>query len=364
MALMLRTVIKIFSGLGLFLAFFCVLSYDFKPETGELLPKQKRISGRGIYVTAYVAQLPVRFNALKEAAKRAGLNTFVIDAKEVISQPYLELARQRKLTPDVKASPSPWLAKLANELHKDGLILSARVVVFKDDHLVLARPDLGVHLNGGLYRDRKGGKWADPYSDEVRLYNELIAECAAQSGVDEVQFDYIRFPAEGSAKYANYPHQKEGVSRVDIICEFLKGARQRVAKYNTSLAVDIFGVTAWQSKVDIETLGQDLKRMAPYLDVISPMLYPSHFHNGYDGYDNPGSYPYYFIHTGLVKAQELLSGETTALVPWLQGFNMKSPNYGPNYIREQVRACEDAKVAGFLVWNARNVYDVTFNAFP
>lgn len=359
---MLRAAVKIFSGVILLLAFFALLSFNYKPQVEELPPKQKRISGRGIYVTANVAKLPVRFNALKAAAKRAGLDTMVIDAKEAISRSYLELARQRKLTPEIKAVPNPWLAKLANELHKEGFILTARIVVFKDDRLVLARPDLGVQLKGGLYRDRKGGKWADPYSDEVRLYNELIAESAALSGVDEVQFDYIRFPAEGSARYANYPHQKKGVSRVDAICEFLKGARQRADKYQTSLAVDIFGVTAWQSKVDLETLGQDIKRMAPYLDVLSPMLYPSHFHNGYDGYANPGSYPYHFILTGLLKAQEILSGETTVLVPWLQGFNMRSPNYGQNYIREQVKACEDAKVAGWLIWNARNVYDVAFDA--
>jgi hypothetical protein len=236
------------------------------------------------------------------------------------------------------------------------------MVVFKDDHLALSRPDLAVKIGGGgLYRDRKGGKWIDPYSDEARLYNELIAESAALSGVDEVQFDYIRFPAEGAARYAYYPHQKEGVSKVDVICEFLKAVRERTAKYNTSLAVDIFGVTAWQSQNDIESLGQDLKRMAKYLDVLCPMFYPSHFHYGYDGFANPGSHPYYFVNTGVKKAKEILSGEATVLVPWIQGFNLRSPNYGPNYILEQVRACEDEGVEGFLIWNASNVYDVSFS---
>ncbi len=335
----------------------------FLPQSVEKeFTKQKRVSQRGIYVTAWVARLPKRFNALKAECKTAGLNTFVIDAKEMISRPYLELARQRKLTPETKAAANPWLAKLAAELHRENFILSARIVVFKDDHLVLARPDLGVHLGGGLYRDKKGGKWLDPYSDEARLYNALMAETAALSGVDEIQFDYIRFPAEGGARNANYPHAKEGVTKVDIICEFLKDVRRRIDPYNTSLAVDIFGVTAWQSKIDIESLGQDLKRMAPYLDVLSPMLYPSHFHAGYDGFANPGSEPYYFINTGVKQAKVILSGEATVLVPWLQGFNMASPNFGPNYIREQVRACKDEGLEGFLIWNARNDYSVSFRA--
>jgi hypothetical protein len=328
------------------------------PEAGK-----KRTSDRGIYVTAYVAQLPVRFEYLKKHAKKAGLNTLVIDAKEVLSRPFIDLIRQKKLLPGTRPIANPWLSKLAEDLHREGFIVTVRLVVFKDDRLVLARPDLGVRLRGGgLYRDRKSGKWADPYSDEVRLYNALIAESAALSGVDEVQFDYIRFPAEGMAQYASYPHVKEGISKVDIICEFLKETRARVAPYNTSLAVDIFGVTAWQSKNDIENLGQDLKRMAKYLDVISPMLYPSHFHAGYDGYDNPGSYPYHFINTGVEKAKGLLSDEATVLVPWIQGFNLRSPNFGPGYITEQVRGAEKEGVRRFLIWNASNNYDVSFRA--
>jgi hypothetical protein len=347
----------------LLLAAFVGLSFDFQAKVGELLPKQKRISNKGIYLTAYTVQLPVKFGRIKEQCKKAGIDTLVIDAKEILSREYLELAKQRKLTPETKALVSPWLAKLTQELHDEGFIVTARVVVFKDDHLVLTRPDLGIHLPGGvLYRDRKGGKWVDPYINEARLYNCLIAESAALSGVDEVQFDYIRFPAEGAALSAVYPSASPEVTKVDIICQFLKEARERVAKYNTALAVDIFGVTAWRSEYDIKILGQDLKRMAPYLDVLSPMLYPSHFHSGYDGFANPGSEPYYFMATGVKKSVEILSGEATKVVPWIQGFNMKSPNYGPNYILEQVRACKDAGVDRFLIWNAGNVYDVSFTA--
>jgi len=352
---------RILIFLPLFVLFFFALSFAPQSPLKEFT-KTKRTSERGIYVTAYVAQLPRRFNELKENCKAAGLNTMVIDAKEILSRPYVELARQHKLTAETRATPNPWLSKLAAEMHRDDLILTARIEVFKDDHLVLARPDLGVQLNGGLYRDRRGGKWLDPYSDEARLYDALIAESAALSGVDEVQFDYIRFPAEGEARHATYPHRKEGISKVDIICEFLKDVRARVAPYNTSLAVDIFGVTAWQSQVDIDSLGQDLKKMGQYLDVLSPMLYPSHFHAGYDGFANPGSEPYYFVHTGVKQAKVLLSQEAVALVPWIQGFDMHSPNFGTNYILEQVRACKEEKIRGFLIWNAGNNYSVSFAA--
>ncbi|MBU1867390.1 MAG: putative glycoside hydrolase, partial [Candidatus Margulisbacteria bacterium] len=261
------------------------------------------------------------------------------------------------------ATADPWLSEFTAKLHEQGFIVSTRLVVFKDDHLALARPDLAVKVpGGGYYRDLKEGKWADPYSNEVRLYNELVAERAAASGVDEIQFDYIRFPAEGRAKHAYYPHEKNGISRVDIVCEFLAGVKKRLERYNVSLAVDIFGIAAWQQPVDVQSLGQDLKRMSAYLDVLSPMLYPSHFHAGYDGYDNPGSYPYHFMSQGVKKSLDILSGEATTLVPWIQGFNLRSPNFGANYILEQVRAAKELGVDHFLVWNASNNYETTFAA--
>ncbi|MFA5034632.1 MAG: putative glycoside hydrolase [Candidatus Margulisiibacteriota bacterium] len=332
-------------------------------DVPDLPLKIKKRADKGIYITWYVAKTPSRFNYLIDQAKACGLNTVVIDAKYALSPELLALLKKKQLTKETIVTADPWLSGLAAKLHEKEMILSVRLVVFKDDHLALARPDLAVKIPGGdYYRDLKGGKWADPYAEEVRLYNELIAERAALSGADEVQFDYIRFPAEAASHNAYYPHQKPGVSRVETICGYLDGVKKRLAKYNVSLAVDIFGVAAWQSRKDIESLGQDLKKMANYLDVLSPMLYPSHFHAGYDGFANPGSYPYHFLSSGVGRSRALLSGEATTLVPWIQGFNLRSPNFGPNYISEQIRAAKEQGVDHFLVWNASNNYETTFAA--
>ncbi|MFH1362072.1 MAG: putative glycoside hydrolase, partial [bacterium] len=353
--------------LGVFLAviFFLLFSISRPILLEETLPQKKRTSNKGLYITSYVAQSPAFLNHILSEAKKSKLDTIVVDAKRFLEDDLLLAIKEKKLNPQTRATSNKWFAKLVKRLHHQGFIVVARLVVFKDDHLVIARPDLGVKKGrgeGGLYRDLKGGKWADPYSAEVRLYNALIAEKAALCGVDEVQFDYIRFPAERGARQAVYPFHQEGVSKVEAINAFLKEAKERLDKYQTSIAVDIFGVTAWQSKNDIEMLGQDLKKMAPYIDVLCPMLYPSHFHAGYDGFDNPGSYPYYFLYTGLWKMQQMLSGESVAIVPWLQGFNLRSPNFGPTYILDQIKACQDGQAAGFLVWNARNRYEVAFDA--
>ena len=135
----------------------------------------KTISDKGIYITIHVAQLPKRFGYIRQRAKEVGINTLVIDAKELLSRPYLALARAHKLTTQTTVETNAWFSGLVKQLHREGFIVTARVVVFKDDHLVLSRPDLGVKVASGLYRDNKGGKWANPYADEVRLYNALIA---------------------------------------------------------------------------------------------------------------------------------------------------------------------------------------------
>lgn len=334
----------------------------------EISPKKKRSADKGFYVTAYVVQTPSFFNRLKTEAKQAGLNTIVVDAKHFLEGELLLLVKARKCLPGIRVSGDEYFTKVIKGLQKEGFIVSARIVVFKDDHLVIARPDLGIRVKsekkeGGvdLYQDLKGGKWADPYNAEVRLYNALIAERAALCGVDEVQFDYIRFPAERRARETIYPGYQEGKSKIDMIEAFLSDVRQRLKKYNVSIAVDIFGVTAWQSKNDIASLGQDLKRLAKHIDVISPMLYPSHFHAGYDGFANPGSEPYYFVAAGIKKTREILSTEAVAVVPWIQGFNLRSPNYGPQYIADQVKACKDAGATGYLIWNASNRYETAFS---
>jgi hypothetical protein len=326
-------------------------------ESSRLLIKQKKHSERGIYITHSVAQMTQRFGSIRAGAKRAGINTLVIDVKPIIGKGPLAAAKNHTLK-SYRASSDAWLSQLCTQLHAEGFIVSARIPVFKDDWLAIYRPDLALD-----YLDRKGGHWLNPYKDEARLFNSLIAEIAANSGVDEVQFDYIRFPAEGNMSTVVFSSaETKGLTRVDIICQFLDETKKRLQHKNVSMAVDIFGVVAWQSKGDINALGQDLKRMGKYLDVLAPMLYPSHFHDGYDGFANPGSEPYHFMNVGVVKSLEILSGEAVTLVPWIQGFNMKSPNYGPDYILQQVKACEDAGVKNFLIWNASNNYDVSFNA--
>jgi hypothetical protein len=141
-----------------------------------------------------------------------------------------------------------------------------------------------------------------------------------------------------------------------VISQFLSRAYAELSRRNTNLSIDIFGVVAWGKETDIRSTGQRIELLAASCDVISPMLYPSHFSDNFDGYENPGDNPYYFIRTGCERVGALARGRPVR--PWLQAFRWRTSSYDENYILEQMRAADDAGAKGYLFWNASNNYEV------
>ena len=66
--------------------------------------------------------------------------------------------------------------------------------------------------------------------------------------------------------------------------------------------------------------------MLPYLDVVSPMLYPSHFYPGFDDVINPVQHPYYFVNQGCERLRQLAEAFGVEVRPWLQAFPYRVPN--------------------------------------
>jgi hypothetical protein len=82
--------------------------------------------------------------------------------------------------------------------------------------------------------------------------------------------------------------------RSDVIADFLKKAYAELHPTGVLLSLDVFGIMAWQRPVDLSHTGQDIVAMAKHCDVLSPMIYPSHFF-GMDGVAHPGDAPEHFI---------------------------------------------------------------------
>lgn len=317
-------------------------------ELAPMLPKALYLSFYGIGSTK-----------LREAAlgliDKTELNAVVVDVKGdrgmiafKTSLPLAERAHSNQLTTIRDA------AALLARLHRDNIYAIARIVVFKDDLLATARPDLAVkRASGAIFRDRERLAWADPFKAEVWDYNVSIALEAARLGFDEIQFDYVRFPDAPGLKFSKPTDMK---SRLAAISGFLAGARRRLTPYNVFLAADIFGYVAWN--LDDTHIGQRLEELAPIVDYISPMLYPSCFQFGIPGYRNPVAHPYEIVFLSLQNARER-GIPSIRFRPWLQAFRdyaFDRREYTGTQIRAQISAAEKFGSDGWMLWNPRNQY--------
>jgi hypothetical protein len=244
---------------------------------------------------------------------------------------------------------------LLARLHEKGIYTIARVVVFKDAPLALGRPDLAVKTRAGVvWRDRENLAWTDPFRREVWDYNIDIAVEAAEHGFDEIQFDYVRFPDALGLVYSLPTTQ---ASRISAVVGFLAEARRRLAPYNVFLSADVFGYVCWN--LNDTMIGQRLEDLAPLLDYVSPMLYPSSFQFGIPGYRFPIAHPYEIVHLSLERAQQRTGLSATRFRPWLQafrdyGFDRRA--FGGAEIRAQIMAADRFGSNGWMLWNPHNVY--------
>lgn len=244
---------------------------------------------------------------------------------------------------------------LLADLHRRGIYLIARVVAFKDDPLARARPGWAIHdREGNLYVDREGLSWTDPFRPEVRNYVLDVAEEAARLGFDEIQFDYLRFPDEAGLVFAEPSTQ---ASRVAAITGFLAEARKRLAPYNVFISADVFGYVLWNR--DDTHIGQRLEDLAPLVDYLSPMLYPTSFSFGIPGYANPVAAPREIVGLSLANAGRRTGLSGLHFRPWLQAFRDYAFDrrvFGAEQIRAQIDAAEAFGSDGWMLWNPRNVY--------
>ncbi|MBM3260073.1 MAG: polysaccharide deacetylase family protein [Candidatus Sericytochromatia bacterium] len=313
---------------------------------------------KGIYCTSTSAGMD-RIFTLASALKKSGGNAVVFDIKD---GPVSILAKDSKVR-----AMTQWdhtvtdLPKLVDRLHGMGIYVIARQVLFNDPVLAKRRPDLAIRskATGKPWLEHGHLRWVDPSNPEVQDMNIRLAVELAQSGVDEIQFDYIRFPAQGNTRDCKYGFDEKVTPKHAIITAFLRKARAALAPLNARVGIDVYGVMAWGKDVDMAVTGQKIADMAKEVDVICPMVYPSHFYPPFDGFARPADQPYYFISQGVVRVRNRI-GEGTVIRPWLQAFGYMVSNYNADYVYRQLQGGRDGKASGWLLWNASNKYDIAF----
>ena len=320
------------------------------------LPTPK--SQKAIYMTSCVVGTASFRNELVKLVDETELNSIVIDVKDYSG--YLSFTpKNEKLKVLVsKQCMAQDMKEFIEKLHEKDIYVIGRITVFQDSVLTKLRPELAVKKksDGGTWHDYQGLSFTDPGSKEVWDHHVAIAKEAYAIGFDELNFDYIRFPSDGKLENASYDFWDGATPKAEIIKSFFIYLDANLKDLAAPISADLFGLTTWRN--DDMNIGQILENAIPYFDYISPMVYPSHYPPGFDGYKNPASHPYEIILTSLNKAVERLNSASSSplkIRPWLQDFDLGA-NYTAEMIKKEKQAVYDAGLNSWLIWDPKNKY--------
>ncbi len=314
---------------------------------------------RGIYVPAAKLRSKAERLSLYQSMEASGINAIVVDAKDDAG-----LLSFKPDNPEIaklgKVGIALPLEDIAKEASERGFRLIGRIVAFQDP--VLYARDGGALAVWDPAKKRpwvglSGERWIDPFSTRAWEYLAAIAQEIADRGFDEAQFDYIRLPTDGAGlASAGYRHNQYGLSAREGIASFLSYVREALS---ISISIDVYGANAWFASP--LRSGQDLAALAPLVDVISPMLYPSHFSPSFLRSDPAALRPFGIYRQGVSRCRVNTRG-LAAIRPWVQAFTYPGANdramYGKAYIRLQADGALSADAEGLLFWNSVGDYEV------
>lgn len=323
---------------------------------------------------------PERLDGHMAFAAEQGMTAVVIDFKDDFGR--ISYDSQLEMHRQVGSVRGYFDAqRVIDTVHNNDLYLIARIVVFKDRELFgydgnrYALWDSRRNAPWGVFRtetDEDTGEertrqvehWVDPFSEDVWEYNIAIARELQELGVDEIQFDYIRTPADGRTRDIEYRFREESPAmaqndpfrddREEALSGFLARAREEIS---LPISIDVFGFNGWYR---MSYLGQDIARLARYVDVISPMLYPSHFPRAFLPNTPYLEWAETLYREGVARGRRI-TGDSVLIRPYIQSFliggelQFEEPRY-TDYLKHQIRGSLEAGASGFTLWNFSGRY--------
>ncbi|WP_239992575.1 putative glycoside hydrolase [Trichococcus alkaliphilus] len=327
---------------------------------------------KGIYVTAYSVGYEEKFNKLVDYVDSNDLNAMVIDIKDDMGVVTADFNSADSHIQENTEEYIPDIKELMDVMEEKQIYPIARIVTFKDTLLANEQPEMSfTNSDGSVWVASNGESFINPFLKQTWDYAVNVGIEAAKVGFKEVQFDYVRFP-EGFEVWGddlNYDmgdyadlEMTDDQKRVQAITDFTAYAKEKLMPYGVDVSVDIFGYTA--SVVEASGIGQNFPQISENVDVISSMIYPSHWGTDYFGIYKPDLYPYELVAEYIKVENELLATLETPPTsrPWLQDFTASYlgsgfyQTYGKAQVDAQVQALADAGVNEFLLWNALNNY--------
>ena len=329
--------------------------YSFSSDLNMTQIKLEAVTLRALYLTFWGASNNSKtLKKVLNIIDTTEVNAVVVDVKnEYGSTSFWTGFKQANSYGAHKKRTNRNIAKFMKMMRERNIYTIARIVTFKDELQASNNPDYAIKkLDGSIWRNHDNMAWVDPFDKRSHEYTISIAEEAAKVGYDEINFDYIRFPAKSDLKFSKENTTK---NRREAIESFLKLAQKRLRKYGVFISVDTYGNICWSK--DDNGIGQTVASLAKYADYLAPMLYPSGFSRGSFHFEYPSEHPHAVIYRSIKNIQDRI--DTKRVRPWLQYFKdyaHKRRHYKKFEVREQIRATEDINTSGWMMWSPSSKY--------
>ena len=314
------------------------------------------IEVKALYLTFWAANTTSsRAKKLLKMIQKTQLNAVVVDVKnEYGSLSFMSSLKQADSYGAHDERTNRDIEGFMRLMKENNIYTIARIVTFKDELQASHNPEYAIRKKDGtIWRNHDNMAWVDPFDARAHHYAIDVAKEAAKVGFDEINFDYIRFPAREGLLYSQ-PNTQE--NRIKAIGDFLDLAQKELQQYGVFISVDTYGNICWTLDGD-NNIGQTVASLARHADYLAPMLYPSGFASGSFGFKHPSEHPYAVIYRSLENMYRDI--EPKRVRPWLQYFkdyaHQRRP-YKKFEVHEQIRAAEDANTSGWMFWSPSSRY--------
>lgn len=309
---------------------------------GEAVVEMTPFAARAVHISGEAAR--DRFDEFIDMAKTTELNALMLDLKDETGLVWYETANPTAI--EVGANHDAYeLEAAATRAHEEGLYVIGRIVLFNDPVASIRKPEMAVWDSAANAPYNANGQYfLDPTDPDARQYGIDLAVESCSMGVDEIQFDYVRFP-DARSEAATFDLGVSEEVRMSAISTFLNDAMAALRPMGCAVAADVFGFITRDSADG--GIGQRWEDIAMIVDVVSPMVYPSHYTTGWYGFDNPNDHPAEMVGNALADGMERLP-RSVVVRPWLQDFG-----YDVSQVRAQISSAEEFGL-GWMLWNAKS----------
>jgi hypothetical protein len=314
---------------------------------GESVVEMEPFVARAVHISGEAAGQNIEY--FFDMAESTELNALMLDLKDESGLVWYDSADP--VATEVGAVEGVYdLGEIAARAEEADLYVIGRLVVFNDPTAAIRKPSMAVWNSASNQPYQANGQYfLDPTDPEARAYGLSLAVEACEMGVDEVQFDYVRFPDQRSEETVF--DSGVGVEvRTATITDFLREAVGLLHPMGCAVAADVFGFTTAPG-TDDGGIGQRWEDVTEVVDVASPMVYPSHYGPDWYGYENPNDHPGPMVTRAIEDGLERLP-RNVVIRPWLQDFG-----YTPEQVRQQIESVERFGL-GWMLWNARSTVSV------